>query len=70
MKRDIYAVLFDMDGLLLDTESVVLECFREACTAQGLLDKEHVFYQCIGLRRADSRLVLDRELGNLVDCTD
>jgi HAD superfamily hydrolase (TIGR01509 family) len=67
MKRDIYAVLFDMDGLLLDTESVVLECFREACTAQGLLDKEHVFYQCIGLRRADSRLVLDRELGNLID---
>ena len=67
MKRDICAVLFDMDGLLLDTESVVLQCFREACTAQGLADKEHVFYQCIGLRRADSRLVLDRELGNLVD---
>jgi HAD superfamily hydrolase (TIGR01509 family) len=67
MKRDICAVLFDMDGLLLDTESVVLECFREACTAQGLVDKEHVFYQCIGLRRADSRLVLDRELGNLID---
>ena len=67
MKRDICAVLFDMDGLLLDTESVVLECFREACTAHGLVDKEYVFYQCIGLRRADSRLVLDRELGNLID---
>ena len=63
MKRDIGAVLFDMDGLLLDTESVVLQCFREACTAQGLADKEHVFYQCIGLRCADSRLVLDRKLG-------
>jgi HAD superfamily hydrolase (TIGR01509 family) len=31
------------------------------------VDKEHVFYQCIGLRRSDSRLVLDRELGNLID---
>ena len=67
MQIDIGAVLFDMDGLLLDTEQVVLECFREACTVHGLLKKEAVFYQCIGLRRADSRLVLDRELGHLVD---
>ena len=67
MKRDIRAVLFDMDGLLLDTESVVLECFREACAAQGLTKKEHVFYHCIGLRRVDSWFVLERELGNLLD---
>ena len=67
MKRDILAVLFDIDGLLLETESMSLVCFREARTALGLVDKEHVFYQCIGLRRADSRLVLDREFGNSID---
>ena len=69
MTRNIAAVLFDMDGLLLDTERVVQECFRQACTVFGLGNKDDVFYQCIGLRRADSRLVLERELGLLVDLT-
>jgi HAD superfamily hydrolase (TIGR01509 family) len=31
---------------------------------------DHVFYQCIGLRRADSRLVLERGLGHLVDLAE
>ena len=67
MKSDICAVLFDMDGLLLDTERVVLDCFCEACAVQGLVEKEYVFYQCIGLRRADSRVVLEREFGDLLN---
>ena len=67
MQRKISAVLFDMDGLLLDTEQVVLDCFRQTCAGLGLSDMDHVFYQCIGLRRADSRLVLERGLGHLVD---
>ena len=60
MPRKISAVLFDMDGLLLDTEQVVLDCFRQTCAGLGLSDMDHVLYQCIGLRRADSRLVLER----------
>ena len=70
MQRKISAVLFDMDGLLLDTEQVVLDCFRQTCAGLGLSDMDHVFYQCIGLRRADSRLVLERGLGHLVDLAE
>ena len=67
MQRKISAVLFDMDGLLLDTERIVLDCFRQTCAGFGLSGMDHVFYQCLGLRRADSRLVLERELGHLLD---
>ena len=70
MQRKISAVLFDMDGLLLDTEQVVLDCFRQTCAGLGLSDMDHVLYQCIGLRRADSRLVLERGLGHLVDLAE
>ena len=65
MQRKISAVLFDMDGLLLDTERIVLDCFRQTCAGLGLSGMDHVFYQCLGSRRADSRLVLKRELGHL-----
>ena len=43
MQRKISAVLFDMDGLLLDTEQFVLDCFRQTCAGLGLSDMDHVF---------------------------
>ena len=67
IQHKIYAVLFDMDGLLLDTEWSVLNCFRQTCSSFGLSVMDQVFYQCLGLGRADSRLVLERVLGHLLD---
>ena len=67
MQRKISAVLFDMDGLLIDSERIVLDCFRQTCAGFGLSGMDQVFYQCLGLRRADSRRVLERELGHLLD---
>ena len=60
-------VLFDMDGLLLDTEKQYLGTFIATCAKFGLRDKEKVFYDCIGLRLADSTKVLEKGLGGLVD---
>ena len=45
---DIDAVVFDMDGLLLDTEAISLTTFIEACKAFGFNPDLEVYYRCIG----------------------
>lgn len=42
------AVVFDMDGLLLDSERVAREAFRDACSDLGLHVDDDVYARCIG----------------------
>jgi HAD superfamily hydrolase (TIGR01509 family) len=42
------AVIFDLDGLLLDSERIALSCFVEALGKFGYTDVESVFLRCIG----------------------
>ena len=42
------AVVFDMDGLLLDTERLSLDTFNKTCVEFNLGDLSHVFMRCIG----------------------
>ena len=61
------AVLFDMDGLLSDSERQFFKSFLQTCAEFDLSNMEQVFYDCIGLRSADSAVVLQKALGHLVD---
>lgn len=44
------AVVFDMDGLLLDTEKQALEGFLHACSVHGVTADLPTYYRCIGSR--------------------
>ena len=55
-------VLFDMDGLLLDTERVCLECCVAIGQRYDLPDLSEVFMQMIGLRGVESAEILNRSL--------
>lgn len=43
------AVLFDMDGLMIDSESAVMACWREASAAKGVAIDEAVLFGMVGL---------------------
>ena len=60
------AVIFDMDGLLLDTERIINDCLRQTASDFNLHDMDAVFLEMIGLRISESQQVLRKGLGNRV----
>lgn len=58
------AVIFDMDGLLLDTESLAMRCYAEATAALGLDWQDEIGHAMIGLNAASSRAVLVNKFGD------
>ncbi len=58
------AVIFDMDGLMFDTERITKKIWKEACKEIGLDISEEIFYKAIGLNKEDGRKILENELGS------
>ena len=50
--REAFAVLFDMDGVLFDSERAVLAVWQELAAELGLGDIEETFIRCVGTNKA------------------
>lgn len=59
--------VFDMDGLLLDTERVVNEAWDEAARRTGFTDVEHAKLACLGLNEASTRQFFLETYGEAFD---
>lgn len=57
------AVIFDMDGLLIDSERAILDCWRETAAAQSLDLDDSLWLSMVGLHEAGCAELLERLLG-------
>lgn len=62
-----HAILFDMDGLLLDTEKVCLDSFVETRRHFSLTDGTDVFLRCVGVRRPECDQIIRESLFDQVE---
>ena len=61
---DIHAVIFDMDGLLLDSERVALATVAEAAAELGVVWRYEVGLAMVGLNSRDSDAIVRQHLGD------
>lgn len=51
----IHAAIFDMDGLLFDTETLCCDAWREIAGNAGYRMRDSLFLECVGLNSRDTR---------------
>ena len=64
------AVLFDMDGLLLDSERAYMAAFLAALERFGLPRDPELFLSCVGVRSAETDAILRPRLEPAVSVSD
>lgn len=60
-------VIFDMDGVIFDTEALILSCWIHVGKRYGIENMEQVFRQCIGVNQTETKKIVKRQLGEAFD---
>ena len=57
-------IIFDMDGVLFDTEQLVRECWKTVAHNQSIVGIEEVFYRCIGTNNKSTKQIMMKHYGD------
>jgi HAD superfamily hydrolase (TIGR01509 family) len=60
-------IIFDMDGLLIDSERVALATFQQVCDLLSLGDQSALFLQCVGTNKRRGEEILAAGFAGQVD---
>lgn len=61
-------IVFDMDGVLIDTESVFMKCWKKLGEELHLPDVEEVAKQCIGITVSKTEALFQKTYGKTFPC--
>lgn len=56
-------VIFDMDGILFDTEKVINECFAAVGAEYGIEEIDYIINSCVGVTTAETKVFCRKVLG-------
>lgn len=68
--KNFSGVIFDMDGLLLDSERIALETFSAACEQLQLGDRTALFHRCIGTNQQGTEMILAKGFAGSVQMSE
>jgi HAD superfamily hydrolase (TIGR01509 family) len=63
MKNKISAVIFDMDGLMFDTERLVMEAWKEVGRDIGFHIADEIILASVGCNERDTEVIMKQHLG-------
>lgn len=64
MAGEMNTVIFDMDGVIFDSEALVLRCWEEVALRHGIQGVEKVCHECLGTNSAVSKAIFLRHYGD------
>ncbi len=67
MNTKLKAVIFDMDGLMLDTEALAIPSMQVAGKAIGINLTDEILIEMNGLNESDLNVFLEKKLGRSID---
>ena len=62
-----HAVIFDMDGLLIDSETVSAQAFKDTANDYGLSNSYDIFLSLVGCNENSHKIILEEKLGQQLD---